>query len=66
VVLIFEASIDVHKNNFTTQTPGFTWGYSHSTPIGVVAPGFTWGSWPFGEIIYLKHYMMIFSSTIIT
>jgi len=23
--------------------PGFTWGYSHSTPIGVVAPGFTWG-----------------------
>jgi len=27
---------------FLKVSPGFTWGYSHSTPIGVV-PGFTWG-----------------------
>jgi len=27
---------------FLKVSPGFTWGYSNSTPIGVV-PGFTWG-----------------------
>jgi len=33
---------------FLKISPGFTWGYSNSTPIGVV-PGFTWvkarGEW---------------------
>ena len=41
-------SVEPLAKLFLKVSPGFTWGYSNSTPIGVV-PGFTWvkvtGSW---------------------